>query len=154
MRRSNRPTIEAALTLMDNADRVLAAKARVVLDHVYLQGLHDVAAACLLEDGQMVVGLHVEATQGRASICAEGAMLSQACAMGCRVLRIVSVLRRSDDNGILQDYIIEPCGVCSELLADYCPDATVWVGDGDIPRRIAVRQLQPFRKDRPFAATR
>ena len=44
--------------------------------------------------------------------------------------------------------MIEPCGVCAELLSDYWPDARVWVADGDASRAVAVRDLLPYKKVR------
>ena len=129
---------------MSEGDRQLLDAALELLEARYVVGVHEVAAALRLADGGMVTGLHVEATAGRASICAESAALSAALIAGSPVLSIVGALRRPA--GSL--HIIEPCGVCAELLADHAPDAVVWVAVGDGFAPVAVRELLPFRRRR------
>ncbi|WP_152650311.1 cytidine deaminase [Demequina aestuarii] len=143
-----RPTADATLAAMaDAGDRELLGAARSVLERAYVAGRHDVAAAVRVESGAIVTGLHLEASQGRASVCAESGALSAAGAAfpGEPVTAIVAVLRRADGT----DYLIEPCGVCAELLVDHCPDARVWVGHGDTPEAVTPARLLPFHHPRP-----
>jgi cytidine deaminase len=46
--------------------------------------------------------------------------------------------------------IIAPCGVCRELISDYCPDATVWVTtvEGDEPLALGALDLLPEKSRR------
>ncbi|SMQ70869.1 cytidine deaminase [Agreia sp. VKM Ac-1783] len=129
---------------MSPDDRELLDTALDLLEARYLVGVHEVAAALRLADGSVVTGLHVEASAGRASICAESAALSAAAIAGSPVVSIVGVLRRP--TGTL--HIIEPCGVCAELLADHAPDASVWVAVGDAFAPVGVGELLPFRRRR------
>ena len=129
---------------MGEADRALLAAAEAVLDARYVAGVHEVAAALRLADGRMVTGLHVEATAGRASICAESAALSAAVIAGSPVVSVVGLLRRRSGS----KHLIEPCGVCAELLADHAPDATVWVAVGAGFGAVGVADLLPFRRRR------
>lgn len=48
--------------------------------------------------------------------------------------------------------IIAPCGVCRELISDYCPDATVWVTtvDGDEPVPLRALDLLPEKSRRQW----
>jgi cytidine deaminase len=129
---------------MGEDDRELLAMAENVLDARYRAGVHEVAAALRLADGRVVTGLHVEATAGRASICAESAALSAAVIAGSPVVAVVGVLRRRSGS----KHLIEPCGICAELLADHAPDATVWVAVGEQFGAVAVADLLPFRRRR------
>jgi cytidine deaminase len=129
---------------MSSADRELLETALELIEARYVVGVHEVAAALRLADGRIVMGLHVEATAGRASVCAESAALSAAVIAGSPVLSIVGVLRRASGTR----HIIEPCGVCAELLADHAPDASVWVAVGDGFAPVSVRELLPFRRRR------
>jgi cytidine deaminase len=46
-----------------------------------------------------------------------------------------------------------PCGACRQLLAEFAPDATVWVADSDAPgaiREFTVERLLP----EPFLSAR
>jgi cytidine deaminase len=45
-------------------------------------------------------------------------------------------------------HLIEPCGVCAELLGDHAPDATVWVAVDDAFGPVRVAELLPFRRRR------
>jgi cytidine deaminase len=129
---------------MSESDRELLEAALGLLKARYALGVHEVAAALRLADGRVVTGLHVEATAGRASICAESAALSAAVIAGSPAVSVVGVLRRAA--GSL--HIIEPCGVCAELLADHAPEAVVWVAVDDGFAPVAVHELLPFRRRR------
>ncbi len=144
-----RPLLDGPPEGMGEGDRELLASALAVLDARYAVGVHEVAAALRLADGRLVSGLHVEASAGRASVCAESAALSAAVIAGSPVVAVVGVLRRP--SGSL--HLIEPCGVCAELLVDHAPDARVWVavdqGFGAVP----VHELLPFRRRRAARAS-
>jgi cytidine deaminase len=129
---------------MGDADRELLSTALALLEARYAQGVHEVAAALRLADGRIVTGLHVEASAGRASVCAESAALSAAVVAGSPVVSIVGVLRRPGG----ATHLIEPCGVCAELLGDHAPDAVVWVAVGDGFGPVRTAELLPFRRRR------
>lgn len=142
---SRRPTLKVAYSSMQESDRELAHIAEQLLDRHYVHGRHEVVTAMRLENGSTATGIHMEASQGRSSICAEGVALGQSIEKNSHIMSIISVLRRPDG----ELYLIEPCGVCAELLFDYCPDATIWVGDkAAMPKQVTVRDLLPFRKSR------
>lgn len=141
---ADRPVLEGPPAGMDEGDRELLTTATAVLDSRYRQGVHEVAAALRLADGTVVTGIHVEATAGRASVCAESAALSAAIVTGSPVVAVVGVLRRPGGTR----HLIEPCGVCAELLADHAPGARVWVAVGDGFAAVGVSQLLPFRRRR------
>lgn len=141
---SDRPVLDGPPSGMDAADRELLAIATDVLERRYRAGVHEVAAALRLVDGTVVTGLHVEASAGRASVCAESAALSAAVVAGAAVESVVGVLRRP--GGTL--HLIEPCGVCAELLVDHAPEARVWVAVGDGFGPVGVAELLPFRRRR------
>ncbi len=129
---------------MGEEDAVLAHAARELLDARYVAGRHEVAAAARTDDGGIVTGIHVEASQGRASICAESGVASGVVAAGSKAVALVAVLRRRDGTV----HLIEPCGVCAELLADMWPDARVWAAREATPEPIAAADLLPFRHTR------
>ncbi|ROP72830.1 hypothetical protein [Curtobacterium sp. PhB115] len=140
----DRPVLAGPPSGMDAEDRELLRIATDVLVRRYRTGVHEVAAALRLADGSVVTGLHVEASAGRASVCAESAALSAAVVAGLPVVSVVGVLRRP--GGTM--HLIEPCGVCAELLGDHAPDARVWVAVGDGFGPVGVAELLPFRRRR------
>jgi cytidine deaminase len=140
----DRPVLDGPPEAMEEGDRELLERAQAILDERYVQGVHEVAAALRLADGRIVTGLHVEASAGRASVCAESAALSAAILAGSPVVSLVGVLRRPGGTR----HIIEPCGVCAELLGDHAPDASVWVAASEGFAAVPVAELLPFRRRR------
>jgi cytidine deaminase len=109
------------------ADVDLWQRAVAVLSRTYRHERHEVAAALRTRGGRVHTGLHVAGSAGRSSICAEGIALGAALTEGDReVEAVVAVLYRPA--GTVR--VIAPCGVCRELLYDYCPDASIYVHDG------------------------
>lgn len=125
---SARPPLERPLAMSD-ADAELLERARVLIRERYIEGRHEVAAAFRLADGRIVTGIHVDGSARRSAVCAEGVAAGNAvaAAVGAEVVAAVSVLRRVTG----EEHLIEPCGVCAEMLSDHWPDARVWITVGD-----------------------
>lgn len=144
----SRPVLDGPPAGMGEGDAELLASALGLLGRVYRVGLHEVATAFRMSDGAIVTGVHVDGTARRSSVCAEGAASGAAVAHASGedvgVVSVVSVLRRPAGT----EHLIEPCGVCAELLSDYWPDARVWVTEGDASRAVLVRDLLPHKKVR------
>jgi cytidine deaminase len=130
-------------------DAELLSVARELLRRVYATGRHEVATAFRLDDGAIVLGVHVDGSARRSTVCAEGAAAAAVVARGDadlpdRVRAVVSVLRRPSGSW----HLIEPCGVCAELLTDYWPDARVWVTEGDTHVATTAAALLPAKRRR------
>lgn len=108
--------------------------------------LHTVGAAVLADDGSIFTAVNVFAQGGGA--CAELAVIAKAISEGRSVFRrIVAVGDR--DRGV-----VDPCGVCCQLLLDYSPAIEVIVLDGDRTRRVSMTDLMPLSKQSWFAKQR
>ncbi|MFG6446200.1 hypothetical protein ACFXQA_13140 [Microbacterium sp. P07] len=129
---------------MGDDDAELMATARTLLDTVYREGRHEVVAALRLRDESIVTGVHVDGSARRSAVCAEGVAAGNAIARGEVVVAAVSVLRRPGGT----EHVIEPCGVCAELLSDYWPDARVWVTEGDETVPSTFAELLPAKRRR------
>ncbi|MFT4307630.1 MAG: hypothetical protein QM604_12150 [Microbacterium sp.] len=131
---------------MGDGDAELLEAARRLLADAYEPDRHEVASAFRLGDGELVTGLHVDGSARRSAVCAEGVAAGNAFAHAAgkpfEVVSIVSVLRRADG----AEHVIEPCGVCAEMLGDYWPDAVVWVTSGDRIQPTTVAALLPARR--------
>ncbi|KAA9165502.1 cytidine deaminase [Amycolatopsis acidicola] len=150
-------------------DTDLWQQAVSLLGRGYRHERHEVAAALRTRGGAVFTGLHVAGSAGRSSICAEGVALGAALTAGDRdVEAVVAVLYRPA--GTVR--VIAPCGVCRELLYDYCPDASIYLHEGTEPtppgdrspgigfttataapgvaRRVAVRDLMPGKNPRAW----
>ncbi|MBZ5739357.1 hypothetical protein [Nocardioides mangrovi] len=135
---------------MGDADAELMSVARELLGQWYREGRHEVATAWRLADGGVVTGLHVDGSARRSAVCAEGVAAGNAIAAGAGlrdgsgVEAIVSVLRRPGGTW----HVIEPCGVCAELVTDYWPRARVWVGRGEEVVALPAADLLPAKYER------
>ncbi|MFC4503968.1 MULTISPECIES: cytidine deaminase [Streptomyces] len=132
----------AAPPQMSAGDTELLAVAQALLDRVWRRDRHEVATALRTADGRIHTGVHVEGSCRRSSVCAEGVALGTArgalaAGAALEVTSVVSVQIKPAG----QFRIIAPCGVCRELISDYCPDAVVWITTVDDDRPAPVRAL-------------
>jgi cytidine deaminase len=89
---------------------------------------HTVAAALRDEHGRIWTGLHLGATVGRLSVCAEPVALGRALLEGGgRIVTAVAVRHPKAEEASQEIAVVSPCGACRELLADYAPGAWVIV---------------------------
>ncbi|SEE99781.1 cytidine deaminase [Streptomyces sp. 3213] len=136
---------------MHEDDVELLATAQHLLARVWQSGRHEVATALRTADGRVHTGVHVEGSCRRSSICAEGVAMGTArgalpAGAELSITSVVSV--QIKPAGWFR--IIAPCGLCRELISDYCPDATVWVTtvDGDEPVPLRALDLLPEKSRR------
>ena len=98
-----------------------------------------VGAALLTKSGNIIGGANVESASYGLTCCAERIALFKALTEGAKDFVAVAVVARCGDGPM-------PCGACRQLLAEYAPDAMVFVADsGDLEkiREFAVRDLLP-----------
>ena len=105
-----------------------------------------VGAALLTKSGKIIPGANVESASYGLTCCAERVALFRALSSGEKKFTAIAVTARLDGGAM-------PCGACRQLLAEYAPDAVVWVSDCARPREIKeymVNELLPgaFRKFR------
>ncbi|GAA2703351.1 hypothetical protein [Actinoplanes palleronii] len=125
---------------MPAGDVALLRRAEAVLDAAGVPGRHEVATALRAADGSLHVGVHVEGSCRRSSVCAEGVALGAARAAGVPLGEVTSVVSvQIKPAGTFR--VIAPCGVCRELISDYSPAATIWLTEPDTGEVIAVPAL-------------
>jgi cytidine deaminase len=98
-----------------------------------------VGAALLTRSGAIVSGANVESASYGLTCCAERVALFKALTAGERDFVGVAVVARVPGGPM-------PCGACRQLLAEYAPDAKVWVADSRALgkwRAFTVRELLP-----------
>ena len=98
-----------------------------------------VGAALLAKSGEIITGANVESASYGLTCCAERVALFSALTAGKRNFVAVAVVARAPGGPM-------PCGACRQLLAEYAPQAKVWVADsralGPI-KEFSVRELLP-----------
>lgn len=98
-----------------------------------------VGAALLTHKGDIVTGANVESASYGLTCCAERVALFNALTAGKRGFAAIAVVAGAPGGPM-------PCGACRQLLAEYAPDAKVWVGDSRSLRAIrefSVSELLP-----------
>jgi len=133
-----------ALPLTD-ADQALVEAARAVLLRHYRPFWHTVGAALRSRDGRIWTGVHLGATVGRLSICAEAIALGRAVMDGDGTIECAVAVRHPKPEEAVQDIaVVPPCGACRENLTDYDAGALVIIGTPDGLRKVPVGMLLPF----------
>ena len=98
-----------------------------------------VGAALLTKSGEIIGGANVESASYGLTCCAERVALFKALTGGKNHFVAVAVVARAPGGPM-------PCGACRQLLAEYAPDAWVWVADSrnlEKIREFSVRELLP-----------
>jgi cytidine deaminase len=131
------------LTLSD-VDHALIAAANDVLARHYKPFWHTVAAAIRGLDGRIWTGLHIGATVGRLSVCAEAIAFGRALLEGDGSIETaVAVRHPKPDEADRELAVVPPCGACREMILDHWPDALVIVKEAGVLLRRPVRVLLP-----------
>lgn len=97
-----------------------------------------VGAALLTRKGVVILGANVESVSYGLTCCAERIALFKALTEGHTDFTAVAIVAPSTKT--------MPCGACRQLLAEYAPDARVFVADSRRPakfREFTVDQLLP-----------
>ena len=98
-----------------------------------------VGAALLTTDGKVISGANVESVSYGLTCCAERVALFKAMTDGKKDFKAIAVVAALDGGPA-------PCGACRQLLAEYAPNALVWVADADAPeivREFTMGELLP-----------
>jgi cytidine deaminase len=120
-----------------------------VLDRHYRPFWHTIGAAIRGADGRIWTGLHLGATVGRLSICAEAVALGRAILEGDgTVATAVAVRHPKPEEHDRELAVVPPCGACREMLLDHAPDAQVILPGPNGPVKRPVRELLavPYRR--------
>ena len=119
--------------------KLVAAAAQAREGSVSPYSKFKVGAALLTNAGEIIGGANVESASYGLTCCAERVALFKALTGGKRDFVAVAVVARCDGGPM-------PCGACRQLLAEYAPDAKVFVADSRAPgkiRKFTVRGLLP-----------
>jgi cytidine deaminase len=102
--------------------RLVRAAARAREKAVAPYSKFKVGAALLTKNGRIITGANVESASYGLTCCAERVALFNALTAGERDLVAVAVVALASGGPM-------PCGACRQLLAEYAPNAVVWVAD-------------------------
>ena len=122
-----------------NKSKLVQAAARARKGSVSPYSKFKVGAALLTQSGITVGGANVESASYGLTCCAERVALFKALTDGKKRFVAVAVVARCDGGPM-------PCGACRQLLAEYAPDAKIFVADSDDLKNVrtfTVQELLP-----------
>ena len=129
-------------------DKTLFSRALAARELAYAPYSHfTVGAALLCTDGTVYTGCNIENAAFSPTVCAERVALFSAISAGETDLAALAVVG-CDKDGVYQHFCT-PCGVCRQVLSEFCaPDFQVIFGD-DTPDCEAhtLQELLPFAFD-------
>jgi cytidine deaminase len=99
-----------------------------------------VGAALLTKSGEIIGGANVESASYGLTCCAERIALFKALTDGKKNFTAIAIVAPVK-NGPM------PCGACRQLLAEYAPDAKVFVADSDDLKNVkkfTVQEMLPL----------
>ena len=111
--------------------QLVAAAAKAREGSVSPYSKFKVGAALLTKRGEIIGGANVESASYGLTCCAERIALFKALTEGKSDFVAVAVVARWDGGPM-------PCGACRQLLAEYAPDAKVFIADSDELAKIRV----------------
>ena len=101
-----------------------------------------VGAALLGADGRIYTGCNIENAGYSPTNCAERTAVFKAVSEGTREFTAIAVVGGSGDT---LDATCTPCGVCRQVLAEFCePDMPVILGTPEEMRVMTLGELLPF----------
>ena len=122
-----------------DSQKLIAAAAAARQKAVAPYSNFKVGAALLTQTGKIISGANVESASYGLTCCAERVALFKALTEGEKDFVAVAVVARSPDGAA-------PCGACRQLLAEYAPDAQVFVADSKSlskVRTFSIKELLP-----------
>ena len=122
-----------------NKNRLIRAAAEARKGSVSPYSKFKVGAALLTKSGEIIGGANVESASYGLTCCAERIALFKALTDGKKNFVAVAVVARCAGGPM-------PCGACRQLLAEYAPDAKLFIADIGSLKNIhefTVRELLP-----------
>ena len=129
---------------LDESDHALVLAAKTVLLKHYRPFWHTVGAALRSRDGRIWTGVHLGATVGRLSLCAEAGALGRLLMDGDGTIECAAAVRHpKPDEAVQEIVVVSPCGACRENLLDYDREAQVIVNTEAGLQKLWIRDMLP-----------
>ena len=101
-----------------------------------------VGAALLARNGQVYTGCNIENAGYTPTNCAERTAIFKAVSEGVQDFSAIAVVGGPGD---ILDPACTPCGVCRQVLAEFCsPDMPIILGTPEDMRELTLEDLLPF----------
>ena len=125
---------------MEREELILRAKDAMGRAYAPYSGFR-VGAALLCADGTVYTGCNIENASYGATNCAERTAIFTAVAAGHRSFTAIAIC--GGHGGVVEDYCM-PCGICRQVLSEFCPpDTHIHIAGPDGIRTYTLEQLLP-----------
>lgn len=102
-----------------------------------------VGAALLCADGSVYTGCNIENAGYSATNCAERTAFFKAVSDGKRDFTAIAVC--GGKGGVLTDTIVSPCGVCRQVMREFCKDEfQIYLVTDTAIRTVTLAELLPL----------
>ncbi len=127
-------------------DKELISAAQKIIENLYEIDKHHIGCAIRTKTGKIITAVHVEAYIGRVTICAEAIAIGKAISDGEKDFEaIVAVRHPSPEEFDREIKVVTPCGMCRELISDYCPDVNVIIPYENNVVKCKISELLPLK---------
>ncbi len=126
--------------------QTLLQKAEDARRNAYAPYSHYAVGACLIgQNGSLYTGCNVENASSGCCICAERTAVAKAVAEGVHAFGAIAVV--GGETGEQGDFC-PPCGICRQVLAEFCPkDMPVVLRRDGKPFALTMGDLLPYAFD-------
>ena len=134
---------------IDKKDKELIEEAKKIIKKLYETDKHHIGCALRTKMGKIITAVHIEAYIGRITICAEAIALGKAISEGEKEFdTIVAVRHPYVDEVDREIKVVTPCGMCRELISDYCSDIDVIIPYENNIVKCKISELIPLKYNR------
>ncbi len=128
--------------------KTLIAEAYEAQKNAYIPYSHWAVGACLLtKEGKMYRGCNIESATHTPTCCAERTAFFKAVSEGEKHFVAIAVVGNDKDTPIGEGAICPPCGVCRQVMSEFChPDTfeIILAYDYDKYQVYTLAQLMPL----------
>lgn len=124
---------------------LLIQKAVEAREHSHAPYSHfSVGAALLCADGTIYTGANIENASYTPTVCAERVAFFTAIHAGHRSFKAIAIVGGKSHQ--IPDAICPPCGVCRQVMSEFCSgDFPIVLSDGQTSRILTLDTLLPYR---------
>ncbi|AAK80556.1 cytidine deaminase [Clostridium acetobutylicum] len=134
---------------IDEKDTELIVEAENIINDLYETDKHHIGCAIRTKEGKIITAVHIEAYIGRVTVCAEAIAIGKAISEGIKEFEtIVAVRHPAPDELDKIIKVVTPCGMCRELISDYCQDVNVIIPYKNKVVKCKISELLPLKYSR------
>ena len=133
-------------TDIDSQAADLITKASTKIAEGFDEKHHRIVTAILTEDGNIYYGVNLQLDKiRRASACSDSGAISNVV-LNKEIPKLLVAVRKPPVEESSQDIkVVNPCGLCREMLTDYYPDLEVVVSTPEGVKKCVISDLLPLK---------